>query len=143
MRRLRKRQRARGRRRRTVDSGRDTLRAATGPAIQHPAPAREGVDHRGRKHLSADERIRFLAAVRAHPKPTVQPLARTLALTGCQVSESLGTRACDIDIEAAELRITTLKRRRAHWRAVPVLKDLVGFHAGASVELGTHASGFS
>lgn len=51
------------------------------------------VDHRGRKYLAADARDRFLAAVRAHPKPTVQTLARTLALTGCRVSEALGIRA--------------------------------------------------
>ena len=83
------------------------------------------VDHRGRKYLTADERTRFLAAVRAHPKPTVQTLARTLALTGCRVSEALALRACDVDLEAAELRIATLKRRREHWRAVPVPEDLV------------------
>ena len=44
------------------------------------------VDHRGRKYLTADERSRFLAAVRAHHKPAVQTLARTLAMTGCAAS---------------------------------------------------------
>ena len=83
------------------------------------------VDQHGRKYLTADERQRFLAAVRAHPKPTVQTLARTLALTGCRVSELLAIRACDVDLEATELRIATLKRRREHWRAVPVPVDLV------------------
>ena len=60
------------------------------------------VDHRGRKYLTTEERSRFLAAVRAHPKPTVQTLARTLAMTGCRVSEALALRACDVDLEAAE-----------------------------------------
>lgn len=83
------------------------------------------VDHRGRKYLTAEERTRFLAAVRAHPKPTVQTLARTLAMTGCRVSEALAMRACDVDLEAMEIRIATLKRRREHWRAVPVPEDLV------------------
>ena len=83
------------------------------------------VDHRGRKYLTAEERTRFLAAVRAHPRPTVQTLARTLALTGCRVSEALAIRACDVDLDAAELRIRTLKRRKASWRAVPVPADLV------------------
>ena len=83
------------------------------------------VDHRGRKYLTAEERGRFLATVRAHPKPQVQTLARTLALTGCRVSEALAIRACDVDLDAAELRIATLKRRTAHWRAVPVPEDLV------------------
>ena len=81
------------------------------------------IDQHGRKYLTADERQRFLAAVRAHPKPAVQTLARMLALTGCRVSEALALRACDVDLDAAEIRIETLKRRRAHWRAVP--EDLV------------------
>ena len=83
------------------------------------------VDARGRKYLTADERSRFLAAVRTHPKPTVQTLCRALALTGCRVSEALGLRACDVDLDAAEIRIATLKRRREHWRAVPVPQDLI------------------
>lgn len=83
------------------------------------------VDSNGRKYLSADERERFLASVRTHPKPTTQTLARTLALTGCRVSEALGVRACDVDLDAAEIRISTLKRRREHWRAVAVPEDLV------------------
>ena len=83
------------------------------------------VDARGRKYLTAAERARFLDAVARHPKPTVQTLVRTLALTGCRVSEALALRACDVDLEAAELRIATLKRRRAAWRAVPVPEDLV------------------
>ena len=74
------------------------------------------VDARGRKYLTRAERERFLAAARAHPKPGVQTLARTLAMTGCRVSEALGIRACDVDLEARELRIATLKRRKAHWR---------------------------
>ena len=48
---------------------------------------------------------------------------RTLAMTGCRVSEALGIRACDVDLEAAELRIATLKRRKEHWRAVPVPEE--------------------
>ena len=90
-----------------------------------PTPDASLVDARGRKYLTVDERARFLVAVRAHAKPTVQTLARTLALTGCRVSEALALRACDVDLDAAELRIATLKRRRAHWRAVPVPEDLV------------------
>ena len=90
-----------------------------------PTPDTNLVDARGRKYLTASERKDFLAAVRAHPQPGTQTLARTLALTGCRVSEALAVRACDIDLEAAEIRIATLKRRREHWRAVPVPQDLV------------------
>ena len=75
--------------------------------------------------LTAGERERFLSAVRLHPKPAVQTLARTLAMTGCRVSEALAIRACDVDLDANELRIATLKRRTEHWRAVPVPEDLV------------------
>ena len=85
----------------------------------------ELVDARGRKYLTGPERERFLAVARAHPKPAVQTLARTLAMTGCRVSEALGLRACDVDLEANEVRIATLKRRRTHWRAIPVPEDLV------------------
>ena len=46
-------------------------------------------------------------------------------MTGCRVSEALAIRACDVDLETAEIRIATLKRRRDHWRAVPVPEDLV------------------
>ena len=83
------------------------------------------VDARGRKYLTAKERERFLEAARSHPKPAVQTLARTLAMTGCRVSEALEIRACDVDLDANEVRIATLKRRTDHWRAVPVPDDLV------------------
>lgn len=36
------------------------------------------------------------------------------------MSEALAIRACDVDLDMAELRIATLKRRASHWRAVPV-----------------------
>ena len=83
------------------------------------------VDARGRKYLTGDERARFLAAARAHPRPPVQTFALTLAHTGCRISEALALRARDVDLEAAELRFRTLKRRREHWRSVPVPDDLV------------------
>ena len=41
------------------------------------------------------------------------------------MSEALALRTCDVDLEVAELRIATLKRRREHWRAVPVPEDRV------------------
>ena len=79
----------------------------------------------GRKYLTATERTRFLAAVRSHPNPSTQTLATTLAMTGARVSEILAVRHRDVDLEAKEIRISTLKRRREHWRAVPVPEDLV------------------
>ena len=53
------------------------------------------VDARGRKYLTGEERARFLAAARAHPRPVVQTFALTLAHTGCRISEALALRACD------------------------------------------------
>ena len=41
-------------------------------------------------------------------------------MTGCRVSEALALRGCDVDLESAEIRFATLKRRKEHWRAVPV-----------------------
>ena len=83
----------------------------------------ELVDARGRKYLTGPERERVLAVARTHPKPAVQTLARTLAMTGCRVSEALGIRACDVDLAENEVRIATLKRRRTHWGAIPVPEE--------------------
>ena len=89
-----------------------------------PNPQNELIDARGRKYLTGEERARFLGAVRAHRQPAVQTLAQVLAMTGSRVSEALALRARDVDLEASEIRIATLKRRRKAWRAVPVLEDL-------------------
>ena len=78
------------------------------------------VDARGWTCLTKRERERLLAAVRSHPKLAVQ----TLAMTGCRVSEAFGICACDVDLDASELRIATLKRRNSHRRAVSVPEDL-------------------
>ena len=83
------------------------------------------VDARGRKYLTAEERTRFLAAVGRDARTEVQTFALTLAHTGARISEVLALRACDVDLEAQEVRIATLKRRREHWRAVPVPGHLV------------------
>ena len=83
------------------------------------------VDTRGRKYLTADERQRFLEAARLAPRPADQTFALTLAHTGARVSEALAVRPTDIDIEAASIRIRTLKRRAEHWREVPVPPELL------------------
>ena len=82
------------------------------------------LDAHGRKSLTASKRTRFLAAVRTDPRPTVQTFAATLAHTGCRISEALALRALDVDLEASGLRIRTLRRRREHWRAVPIPEPL-------------------
>ena len=86
----------------------------------------ELVNGKGRKYLTGDERDRFVAAARADPRPAVQTFAATLAHTGARISEVLAIRAGDVDVESSEVRIATLKRRREHWRSVPVPEDLMG-----------------
>ncbi len=83
------------------------------------------VEHRGRKYLNAAERNQFLDAARRSPKPEIQTLALTLALSGCRISEALALRAGDVDLEQHLLRIRNLKRRNESWREVPVPHDLV------------------
>ena len=83
----------------------------------------ELVNGKGRKYLTGDERERFIAAARADPRPAVQTFAATLAHTGARISEVLAIRAGDV--ESSEVRIATLKRRREHWRSVPVPEALI------------------
>ena len=60
-------------------------------------PAGELVDACGRQYLTGEEGDRFLAK----------------------------GRTCDVDLEASEMRIATLKRRRSHWRIAPTPEDWV------------------
>ena len=83
------------------------------------------VDTRGRKYLTADERQRFLEATRLAPRPADQTFALTLAHTAARISEALAVRTMDIDIEAASIRIRTLKRRAEHCRKIPVPPELL------------------
>ena len=82
-------------------------------------------DKHGRKYLSAGELSRFISSVREEARPTVQTFCLTLVHTGARISEVLALRAMDIDVDVLEVRIRTLKRRREHWRAVPVPKTFV------------------
>ncbi len=78
------------------------------------------VDGRGRKYLTAAERARFIAVAAREPKPERQTFALTLAHSGARLSEVLALRSADIDLDAAAIRIRTLKRRAEHWREVPL-----------------------
>ena len=82
------------------------------------------VDARGRKYLAADERRRFLEAAARAPRPADQTFALTLAHTGARVSEALAVCPRDVYLEAASIRIRTLKRRAERWREVPVPANL-------------------
>ena len=78
------------------------------------------VDDRGRKYLTADERVRFIAAAAHVRKPVDQTFVLTIAHTGARVSEVLALRALDVDLDAGAVQIRTLKRRVEHWREVPL-----------------------
>ena len=79
------------------------------PARRRPGPRQQGPHRR-----------RFLeSAVRA-PRPADQTFALTLTHTGPRVSEALAVRPIDVDLEAASIRIQTLKRHAERWREVPV-----------------------
>ena len=81
-------------------------------------------DDRGRKYLTSGERERFLAAA-ARAEPKDQTFALALAHTGARVSEILGVRLTDVDLDLLAIRIRTLKRRGEHWREVPIPGHLV------------------
>ena len=78
------------------------------------------VDGKGRKYLTAEERERFLAAAAREARPERQTFALVLAHSGARLSEVLALRPTDIDLDAATIRIRTLKRRAEHWREVPL-----------------------
>ena len=83
------------------------------------------VDGKDRKYLTSDDRERFLGAASADPRTAVQTFTATLAHTGARISEVLASRAGDVDLESCEVRIATLKRRREHWRSIPVPGALI------------------
>lgn len=76
-----------------------------------------------RKYLSEEERQHFLVAAQLLP-PAGMTLCRTLALTGCRVSEALTLARHQLDAERCALTFKTLKRRRIIYRTVPVPEDL-------------------
>ena len=58
------------------------------------------------------------------PPPADQTFTLTLAHTGARVSEALAICPRDVDLDAASIRIRTLKRRAECWREVPILPEL-------------------
>ena len=83
------------------------------------------VDGRGRKYLTAEERERFLAAAAREPKPEQQIFALVLTHSGARLSEVLALRPRDIDLDAAAIRIRTLKRCAEHSREVPLPAEIL------------------
>lgn len=76
-----------------------------------------------RKYVSEDERLRFLQATDRLPAAGAC-LCRTLALTGCRISEALTLARHQLDGERCALTFKTLKQRRVIHRTVPIPEDL-------------------
>jgi len=79
-----------------------------------------------RKYLNQQERDAFLAAAARYSNPRIRTLCAVLALTGCRISEALALTADRVDAADKVLIFESLKkRRRGHYRAVPVPTDLI------------------
>jgi integrase/recombinase XerD len=76
----------------------------------------------GRKYLNAREREAFLiAALRSKLRRRL--LCELLAYTGCRLSEALAIAPEDVNGSEAYVVFRTLKRRKMHFRAVPIPAD--------------------
>lgn len=80
-----------------------------------------------RKYLNAAERLRFIAAAKACPRPEVGALCLTIAYTGCRISEALALTPASIDAESGFVAIRSLKKRKKTIvvREIPVPTDLL------------------
>lgn len=80
-----------------------------------------------RKYLNAAERLRFIAAAKAFPRPEIGALCLTIAYTGCRISEALALTPASVEPEPGFVAIRSLKKRKATIvvREVPVPPDLL------------------
>jgi integrase/recombinase XerD len=109
-------------------------------------------DCRGnRKYLNSLERRAFLQAIRDEPDVRRRAFCLTLFYTGCRISEALNVTTGRIDLTGKSIVFETLKRRRrGHFRAVPIPDSLVklfrrllaGCEASARVWNFSRASGY-
>lgn len=91
------------------------------PSESSPLYDRSGA----RKYLSAAERNQFLVATE-HLSPAAETFCKTLAYTGCRLSEALKLCPRSFDFEARLVIVETLKKRRAGvFRAVPIPSTLL------------------
>lgn len=88
----------------------------------HPLYSNEGK----RLYLIPDERIRFLEVVEGY-EIEKRTFCKTLAYTGCRISEALAMPASRVDYDAKSLVFHTLKQRREDpiYRPVPAPMELL------------------
>jgi integrase len=78
----------------------------------------------GRKYLNAREREAFLTAARDGKKPRRLAFCELLVFTGCRLSEALAVTPKQVNSTEAYVVFQTLKRRKAHFRSVPIPYEL-------------------
>lgn len=79
-----------------------------------------------RKYLNEMQRRVFLRAARKEPDALRRAFCLTLFHSGCRISEALNLTAERVDLAHKAVVFETLKRRkRGHFRAVPIPDELV------------------
>lgn len=80
-----------------------------------------------RKYINAAERVRFIAAAKACPRPEIGALCLTLAYTGCRISEALALTPACVNADSGFIAIRSLKKRNRAVviREVPIPGDLL------------------
>lgn len=73
-----------------------------------------------RLYLTAHERAEFDKTASSFDDEQVRTFACMLLYTGCRISEALNLTYEAIDFEAGTVTIQTLKRRKVHFRLVPL-----------------------
>ena len=73
----------------------------------------------GRLYLTAEERQAFYKAALKEPR-NVRTFCHMLYYTGCRISEALQLPFEKVDLSAQHVVLRTLKRRKQHFRAVPL-----------------------
>lgn len=76
-----------------------------------------------RKYINSAERERFLKAADREPLH-VTALCYLLCFTGCRISEALNLTWHQLDADMHQINFQTLKRRKLHFRAVPIPANL-------------------
>lgn len=85
--------------------------------------------HGGRKYLNAREREAFLAIAMNGQKQRRRAFCELLAFTGCRVSEALALTPEQVNCAEAYVVFRTLKRRKPHFRTVPIPHELAALSA--------------
>ena len=73
-----------------------------------------------RLYLNDQEKAHLVATAKRDLAPEWAAYFEGLCLTGCRVSEMLAVRAVDLNTDAFEVQLKTLKKRKDAWRIIPL-----------------------